>query len=185
MTPGFWPAFRGPPAPIAVASPLRPDRDSRHGIHLDDQYVMESSVDTQDTDPSGAGPANPEGSFHALASRLANTAQVLTAWAQALGGSPKDDLRRQLEAASGWIGRAVGALTDISGAVEPAKSGQNADAATGGLPCVTSAAGELGLRGRSEMISLVEFVGFLSSLNRDGVLRAILVSSSLWAEDPI
>ena len=29
----------------------------------------------------------------------------------------------------------------------------------------------LGLRGRSEMISLVEFVGFLSSLNRDGVLQ--------------
>ena len=113
-----------------------------------------------------------------LAARLENTRQVLSAWARATG-SGGELLRKRLDRAAHELDQAVGALTvaddeftrldDLTTACDVAFAGTRA----GSTDVVTdSQSGGFGLRGHSEMISLVEFIAFLSSLGKNGVLQA-------------
>jgi HD-like signal output (HDOD) protein len=117
-----------------------------------------------------------------LAARLSNTGQVLGAWAQALGDS-NDLLGRRLRRA----------VQELQGAVDSLTLGEKEFLALekGGLPDEPEDRGrgksrgeivehpdsdsldrdDFGMRGRSEMISCIEFVAFLSSLGKDGVLQ--------------
>ena len=114
---------------------------------------------------------------HQIAARLANTGQVLDAWSKAIEGE-QDLLQRRLARAVRELNEVVGALTlDDLAFLELEQEGAGATleekaALELGPEVVATTGDDLGLHGRSEMISLVEMVAFLSSLGRNGVLRA-------------
>jgi len=105
-----------------------------------------------------------ENSVRHLSARLANTAQVLRAWAGAVDVEGLRDRRLRRAAAS--LDEAVWALTADSDDFKRLSS-------SGGPACTLHRDDDHapGLRGRSEMISLVEFVSFLGTLRKTGVLR--------------
>ncbi len=112
-----------------------------------------------------------------LASRLSNTGRVLDAWAEAMGGDG-ELLERRLRRAVRELEVVVTALTAREDEFlalerrEPLNEGDDPRPASSGGALVKSGDDDgLGMRGRSEVISFIEFVAFLSSLGKNGVLQ--------------
>jgi len=110
------------------------------------------------------------GAVRQLTARLRNTEQVLSSWAQALGVDV--DFARQLGHAARHLREAVKALREPAPVESDGAELDKVELPALGAPTNATGGGAFGLRGRSDMIDLVEFVGFVAGLNLDGVLSA-------------
>lgn len=104
-----------------------------------------------------------ESVLRTIADRLANTGQVLQSWCAAVedAGELSEGLAERLAKAAAQIESACEALSDR----------QSADSDSPRERRGRTESESRGLRGRSEMISLVDFVGFVATLGKDGVLH--------------
>ncbi len=104
-----------------------------------------------------------ESVLQTIADRLANTSQVLQSWCAAV--------EQAGELSEGLAERLALAAAQIESACEALNSGKSAGGASPRERRGKTERASHGLRGRSEMISLVDFIGFLATLGKDGVLH--------------
>jgi HD-like signal output (HDOD) protein len=114
--------------------------------------------------PTGPRPAL-DSSCRALARGLDNAAQVIAAWSRDMARSESaDELEPRLQRAARCIQDAALLVAGQSSELSP-----EIRSALG----VTDEAGRSGLCGHSAMVSLPDFVSFLSNLGRNGVLEVV------------
>jgi len=104
-----------------------------------------------------------ESVLQTIADRLANTSQVLQSWCAAV--------EQAGELSEGLGDRLALAASQIESACEALSSGKSAGQQSRRERRGNTEPESRGLRGRSEMISLVDFVGFVATLGKDGVLH--------------
>ena len=104
-----------------------------------------------------------ESVLQTIADRLANTSQVLQSWCAAV--------EQAGELSEGLGDRLAQAASQIESACESLSSGKTASGSSPRERRGKTESESQGLRGRSEMISLVDFVGFVATLEKDGVLH--------------